>query len=116
MALLPLRLEDLDRPALVPPHRLHPAVQANVLPALVAFSLVAPPGGPGWAARCRPFQHLGDLERVMVFRNDPTAHAMSWPWDEYPSYLRRGIVSESDCVVGVSRRSYLDTRLLQALS
>lgn len=28
----------------------------------------APPAGPGRAAQCRPFQHLGDLERVMVLR------------------------------------------------
>jgi hypothetical protein len=107
LTLLPLCLDDLENPALVPPSHLHLAAQANVLPALVAYPPVAPPGGPGWAARCRPFQHLGDLERVMVFRGNPTAHTMSRPWKGIPSYPRRYGVGQC-CVVGrVSRLGML---------
>ena len=88
--LLPPCLDDLEYLALVPPHHLHLAAQANVVPALVGCSLVAPPGGPGWAARCRPFQHLGDLERVVVFRGNPTAHTMSGPYKKFR--FIRGVV------------------------
>lgn len=41
--------------------------------------LPAPPARPWWVARCRPFQHLGDLKRVMGSRSGQTVHAMSWP-------------------------------------
>lgn len=60
--------------ALVAPLR-QSAVRA--IPVAASRCLRAPPAGPGRAARCRPFQHLGDLERVMVLREMQTAHSMT---------------------------------------